>query len=687
MLLFVAVYTEWRYSLAAGLILLTAALATLTLRFLRPSRHDRLLTCAAIALFSASIAMLMAHGSVDYGYHRKIDRLAGQVGQAEMIVTRPVSVSVYSTACEGRLVTLNGEEVGLEGIFYFPCELSLQTGDRLTAEVTLSPIRGDNADLDDLYSLSKGLFFTAEVSSKGFLITGEQWIFPYSLSATMQDALSSRLRLFLPDEICELANALFLGDKSGLSYETSKHFRHLGLSHTLAVSGLHLGILLGTLSILLKKCRLPRRAHLWIILPIALLYMILVGSPSVMRAGGMLLLLRFALPFGRKRDSLTSLLISVSLICLVSPFSVLDIGLILSFLSTLGILLVGIPLTKHCQALPRLLRWVLTSLILTVSAITFTLPVSIRYFGEVSLISPIANLLLVPLITLLLYLIPLLLLLSPIPLLAATPAYILRSFSKLTISIAGLLGSHDTFMLPLGMTVIETVGLIWLAVCLVLLIFDKTRPIVLLSTAFFLIFASTYVYLHTLEVADTHEIFAYSDGENDALLLRDGTRVMLCDASSGSYKFLADAITYAEQDPTVRVDSLLLTHYHSTMLSTLTYLLERSHIEYLILPAPDSEQIDLATTIALRAAKAGCTLRYYSKEEGLIGYHAYTLLADIDKSGKHPLHSLTVRYNSQTAVSYTVDRVSKWAEDAPLLPANHAAEVPTDPTLWNRRYD
>lgn len=685
--LFATLYAEWQYALPAGLVALGLSVGTLVLFFLDRERHHFLFALLLGITLSVSAALLTAHFAIGYSYHQRIDPLDGESGQAVLIVTHPTSAATYSTTCEGKLISLNGEEIGLEGIFTFPYEVSLQTGDRLIADVTLEPMRGEeDNDLGALYSLSQGLTFSASVSPEGHLKTGSERLFPYSLSASIKDALSDILMLYLPDDACGLASALLISDKSNLSSELSDSFRNLGLSHTLAISGLHLSILLGSLTWLLKKLHFPRRAHLWVLVPFTLLYILIVGSPSVMRAGGMLLLMLFAHPLGKKRDSLTSLFVSVSFICLVSPYSVLDIGLLLSFFSTFGILLVGLPLTKHYRQLPSILRWLLDSLVLSASAITFTMPFYIWYFGELSLISPIANLLFLPLITLLLYLIPLLLLFSPIPLLAATPAYFLRLLTRLTVFAAELLGGDDIFMLSLELPLVRTVGLIWLLIGIGLLLFRKTRPIVLAWAAVYLIFSGSALCLHTLDTADEHELFAYSDGQNDALLLREGTRVMLCDASGGSYRFIADAIAYAEQDPAVRVDSILLTHYHQALLASLNHLLENSAVEYLILPLPDGDHADLATTLEDRAKRVGCTVRYYSKEECLVGYHGYRLLIDSDGEGTHPLNALTVSYDGKPALHYIADGEYS-ATDAPLLPACHHASLPPDLSLWNRRYD
>ncbi len=687
-LLYLSVYTEWRYALTAGIISMALLLLCLMPIIIRTNRLKTISPLIAGGLLAAAAAFLTAHCAVQYGYHRLTDPLEGQSGQAVVVVTRPTGSTVYSASCEGKLISLNGDKIELNGIFYFPYEASLKTGDRLLVNVTLSPIRERTDGLAGCYSLSQGLYFTANAEDLPLLKTGETKLFPHSLRQTLRDILSARLLIYLPSQASALADALLLGDKTELDTDLRQAFQHLGISHTLAVSGLHLGILLGGLSLLFKKLHIPRRLHLWLLFPPSILYVLLVGSPSVLRAGGMLFFLLLAHPFGRRRDPLTSLFAVVSLICLISPFSVLDIGLLLSFSSTFGILLIGLPLAARCRSFPKPLTWLFTSLSLTASALTFTLPFSIWYFGEISLLSPLSNLLFVPLITLLLYLLPILLLLSPFPVLAATPAYAARLLSKLTASAAYLLGSDDQFMLSLSPTLIRTAGLIWLAGCIGFLCFRKTRPAVLICTALFLLFSGGYLWFHTVQIAEDRWIYAYSDGQNDALLLHAGTRVMICDASNGSYRFLSAALTLAESDPSVRADSLLLTHYHSLQLSSLPRLLSNSHIEYLILPLPDADHANLAATLAERAIKAGCKVQYYSPEECMVSYHTFQIIIDTDSQGAHPLNDLTVQEKNIKTVFYYTDSSNKPLNGEQIyLPASHSSKLPADDSAWNRRYD
>lgn len=680
--LFLLLYFEWHYTLIAGMLSLALTVGILLLFWLC-RRPDRFVLALMLGIQAAlTLAFFTAHFSLEYGYHRSIDSLTERTGQAVIVVSRQTDVSVYSTVCEGRLVSLDGEEIGLNGIFYLPYETHLSTGERIAADITLTPIREKPSALSDCYQLSQGLYFKADVTSDSHTLLGHEFIFPYSISGTIKDALSGILMRYLSSDASSLAKALLLGDKTDLPSELSNAFENLGISHALSVSGLHLGILLGSLSWLLKKLHLARKWHLPILLPITLLYIMTVGSASVMRAGGMFLFLLFAYPFGRKRDPLTSLFASVTLICLLSPFSVLDIGLLLSFFSTFGILLVGLPLCQACKPLPSLLRSTVESLILTASATSFTIPFSIGYFGEISLISPLANLLFVPLITALLYLIPILLLSSPFPLLAATPAYLLRVLFRFISFISNTIGGKDTFMLSLDYPIIETLGIVWIVLSAGLLCLRKTRPFVLAGTVVFLSTAGIWVLHHTQSVADCHSVYAYSDGENDALLLRDGTRVMLCDHSNGSYPFLSDAIALAEEDSAIQVDALLITHYHSRLLTTLTHLLSEGKLEYLILPRPDNQYSDLAATLEARALSADCTVHFYSTEECLIGYHRYELTIDCDEEGSHPLNQISVAYDNEEVLTYLADGES----ESLCLPACHESPSAPDLSYWNRSY-
>lgn len=215
------------------------------------------------------------------------------------------------------------------------------------------------------------------------------------LSDTVTDMLPGQEGMFL--------KGMLLGDKSGLSLGVASDFRAAGVSHLLAVSGLHLSAFAMFLALCLKKLRLLRRVRAMISAAGVLFFMALTGfSASVNRAGLMILIYFAAQIFGREADGINSLGVSVFVLLLINPCSAIDTGLLLSCFATLGILTLserinlrlqgliqGIKIRKIKKRLSNILQGIAVSL----SAYVFTLPIIVLTFGEVSLISLVTNVL------------------------------------------------------------------------------------------------------------------------------------------------------------------------------------------------------------------------------------------------------------------------------------------------------
>ncbi len=586
----------------------------------------------------------------------------------------------YSTALIGSLHTADGNVTNLQGRITLPYFADLHAGDEIKLAFVLRLLRPDGK-LNDCYDLSQGLSFEADALESEYTLLSHDSNYPAYLYEKLRLTLRRQVYPYLSDEDIGLSSALLLGDKSSLSPSLQTQFRNLGISHTLAVSGLHLGILFCSLLWLFRKLSLPRFLHLPILFPLLFIYCTMVGSPSVLRAGGMLLFLFAAYPFGRLRDSVTSLFATVTAICLISPYSILDVGLLLSFLATWGILLIVPVFTEKLRPIPAIPRALLSALIVTLSATLFTMPFTVWYFGDWAVLSVFANLLLVPIITLLLYLLPILFLLSPIPILAYTPAVLIWSIAKVVRTIAGTLGNDDRLLLPLQYSAIEIAALLLIGIIAILCLLRKTRPLTLAGLIVFLSFSGVYNQFHAEQLMETASIHPVSDGKNDGLLLQAGTRVLLIDRSEGGYSFLADTIEKGESDPLIRVDAILLTHYHYRQISSLTRLLDSGRIEYLILPQPSQEHQDTARILTDRAEARGCKVEMYSMDLSCIGYHDYEI--ELDYYPDDALRSITVRLGEHTLL-YTEDIDES---DSPYqLPAHYRNDHDQIDPTWNQIY-
>ena len=193
-----------------------------------------------------------------------------------------------------------------------------------------------------------------------------------------------------------LAQALVFGDGRRVPPDWKTGLRRAGLSHLLAVSGLHVGLILGGFWWLLGG--ISNRLTAVCGASILLLYGCLVGPrPSLLRAAVMALLVILAVATERPPQALNALCAALILILSLNPGAAFDLGFQLSFLATAGILLLA----------PRLLRrWrlkatgpaghVAAGLAVTVAAQLATLPVTAVRIGVLTPLAPVLNLLFVP---------------------------------------------------------------------------------------------------------------------------------------------------------------------------------------------------------------------------------------------------------------------------------------------------
>ena len=213
--------------------------------------------------------------------------------------------------------------------------------------------------------------------------------------------LQQRIRQLYSGDAAAFLMAMITGDRSDLSDELYSALVGCGMLHITAVSGLHCMFLLRAIETISGKNRHWLKALL--ALPLIFLFTMAVGAqPSVMRAFIMILFLLAAPLFGRETDPVTSLSAALCVILLRNPYAIASVGLQLSFGAMAGILWLTPKITKGLQChLPKnrklrpLAAALLENLAMTAGASFFTVPICAYYFGEIALISVLANMLLI----------------------------------------------------------------------------------------------------------------------------------------------------------------------------------------------------------------------------------------------------------------------------------------------------
>lgn len=218
--------------------------------------------------------------------------------------------------------------------------------------------------------------------------------------------LAKRIRACMPDaQVAGLACAMLLGDRSTLDQEMRADFGRAGLSHVLAISGLHVGIVFAFLSRILGFLAIsPTGARLrtCLVLGILVVYMVLSGgSPAVCRAVLMLSLLEIGKAFFLHRNSLNLLAVSAFLFLLMDPMLIFQAGFQLSYAAVAGIFILGPALRKRLQyAFPQLGFSVVSALSVCIAAQAFTAPLVWYHFGQFPTYFLLSNLLLLPVVSL-----------------------------------------------------------------------------------------------------------------------------------------------------------------------------------------------------------------------------------------------------------------------------------------------
>ena len=239
--------------------------------------------------------------------------------------------------------------------------------------------------------------------------------------ARWRAATAAALRATLPPADAAIAAALLIGDMDGLSDEQRTRYARAGVSHVLSISGLHVGLvaaaayaavrrLLGRSERLLLTLSVPKLAMAGSLAPLALYGAIAGSNVATVRAELMAALVAGGLLLDRPREWLAPLAAAAGLIMLARPGAAADISFQLSFLAVLAIVL-GVPrvtawwdaweearLIRLRSPRWRWLRWMVLSQAVTVCAVVATAPLTAWHFNQISLVAPIANLIVVPLL-------------------------------------------------------------------------------------------------------------------------------------------------------------------------------------------------------------------------------------------------------------------------------------------------
>jgi len=417
-----------------------------------------------------------------------------------------------------------------------------------------------------------------------------------------------------------LVNALVTGDKDKISDSLKESFRRAGVYHIVAVSGLHLNLVVIFVSMLFIKLSLKRRIKTFIsfaltTLVCAFMFIFTGFGVSVERAALMAVAVCLAGIFMREYSPFASLFTAMVIVLISEPYSYLDVSFCLSFAATAGVL-VGLELIKRWNISSKRFSYLIESVIITQCASIATLPYLVYWFNTVSIIGILSNIVIVSIMPILLalsYIFAIICLISP--------EFLCVFFANMltTVSYAVIFLTETFAKLPFSYVPLST-NLLSLIICEIALsaicvkLRKKQVKIVLL-----LIVAVANISLLWYNIStDKSEVTFLNVDQGDCSVIQgsDGSVIMI-DCGSESQIDIAqnEIIPHLKRRGIFKVDSLFITHYHIDHTNGVIPMIESGYVKNLILPDRaiyDDEKI-VAGEIHKYATKHNVPIVYVSE--------------------------------------------------------------------------
>ena len=208
--------------------------------------------------------------------------------------------------------------------------------------------------------------------------------------------LKNNLHKFLSNQNAELVFSAIIGDKTELGGDIYSSYRGAGVAHLLAVSGLHIGLVVAIITWLLKKLKANSIFSIIVIGILLLAYCYLCGfTHSVVRASVMSLILSGAFLMFSEPDMMSSMAFSGIIILILQPYAVLNLSALLSYGCVVGIAMLFKPINNFLVRC-KLPKWITTSIAMSVSTQATITGVLCYAFKEISFVGIITNLVVLP---------------------------------------------------------------------------------------------------------------------------------------------------------------------------------------------------------------------------------------------------------------------------------------------------
>ena len=537
------------------------------------------------------------------------------------------TAEAYPTATRyGKAVLVRVKEGGISApaVLYYQDDAEVRPGDEISCLAKVRAASPDDLGRDEYYA-SRGVWMTASCRENFKITPGKASIryFPEYAAKRLKEAI----RQIFPADASGFMTALLTGDKHDLSYRTRNALSLSGIYHVVAVSGMHVSLLAGLVMLL---CAGKRKLAAALGLPLVWFFILLTGAnASSVRAGVMQTVLLLAPLANRETDTPTAFAAALTLLLAQNPWALRNVGLLLSFSSTGGILLFAGPLFRAIVGsnafrrlkagrpkLSRALERGVTAFCCSLAASAFSLPICAYYFQLFSLSGFLTNPLLLWLVSLVFSIgLPVAALAALVPGLMMGPAWVLAWPVRLI-----LWAVREISRLPYGAVTLEnSYALIFAVFFYAALWLVCLTPKNIRAVPAILVVFGTYGLCMGLSALD-HRAPAFSFtaldvGQGQCLVYTQGGQTSIFDCGGEADKSGELAARYVTANGVFSVDRLVLTHLDADHCNGAAQLLSRVRIKALFLPAGARAEENALLDEILREAEKTGTRVFYVEED------------------------------------------------------------------------
>lgn len=321
-------------------------------------------------------------------FYFDVEKFKLNKNEENISLSKPNKTFVYLNENINNYKTLKiGDELILKGNFDIPFE-------------SKNPSQFSYRD----YLKTKKVFTVFYVKSENYNKIGIspncKWSFLRQINDIRDDIICKHSKYLGKHKLELLGGVVFGDDAINPTFELQQSFLHSGLTHLLAASGLNVGLIFAVCFFIFQLLNLPYKLNIILNMGLILLYLCMTGFPvPVVRAAIMIEFVLFGKLINREARSINLISLAAFLMLIKNPLLIKDISFQLSFLVTFGLILSSETFLKYFPFKDKLPMTIKADIIAPIISQIWVLPLQMFYFNSFTLYSIVANILVLPFIT------------------------------------------------------------------------------------------------------------------------------------------------------------------------------------------------------------------------------------------------------------------------------------------------